>query len=83
MTVGGSSSVARPHYERSRGQSLNENVEVTPLAPVEPSADIRGMAGFCRQLYTALLEQHFTPDQALDVVGRAVQGVCTGIDLSE
>jgi hypothetical protein len=69
---------------------LNEDVQPVrplntvpgPLSSVEPSADVRGMAGFCRQLYVALLDQQFASDQALDLVGRAVQGVCTGIELT-
>ncbi len=53
------------------------------VARVEPSADIRGMAGFCRQFYVALLEQRFTQDQALEVVARAVQGAMANVDVSQ
>lgn len=84
MIVCSSSKIDQPTTQRSRGQSLHsDNTESTPLAPVEPSADIRGMAGFCQQFYVALLAQRFTPDQALELVGRAVQGVCAGVDPAE
>lgn len=62
---------------------MNDNGRSTPLAPVEPSADIRRVAQFCEQFYVALLAQRFTSDQALDIVGRAVQGVFTDVDVSE
>jgi len=85
VIVGSSASVFdQPTISGIRGRSLqNENTQATPLAPVEPSADIRSMASFCQQFYVALLAQQFTPDQALDLVGRAVQGVCTGVDPAE
>jgi hypothetical protein len=63
---------------------LSENApQPTPLPPIEPSADIRKMAGFCRQFYVALVAQGFTDDQSLELVGDAVRGATAGVDLSQ
>lgn len=53
------------------------------MPPVEPSADIRGMASFCRQLFVALREQQFTEDQALLIIGRTVQGAAERVESAE
>lgn len=48
--------------------------EAMNLVPVEPSADIRNMASFCRQLYVALIEQGFSTLQAQQLVGQLIHG---------
>lgn len=41
---------------------------------VEPSAEIRQAAHITRELYLALLQENFTEEQALRVVGYAISG---------
>ena len=43
-----------------------------PRPPMEPHADIRGMAGTARQMFLAYVEQGFTENQALYLVASIV-----------
>lgn len=38
--------------------------------PVEPSADLRDLASILRQTYVALVEEGFTEDESLKVIGQ-------------
>ena len=40
----------------------------------EPSADIRAMAKKLREVYLALIREKFTPEEALAIIGHAIQG---------
>lgn len=43
------------------------------MTPIEPSADLRNAANFLRQMFTALINEGFTEQQALTIVGQAIQ----------
>lgn len=42
--------------------------------PVEPSADLREAASVLRQTYVALVEEGFTVDEALKIIGQILAG---------
>lgn len=83
MIVNGGSRIVRSLNMRWDYRLSKDARQPTSLPPIEPSADIRKMAGFCRQFYVALLAQGFTEDQSLEIVGNAVRGATAGVDLSQ
>lgn len=46
--------------------------------PTEPSADMRIMASGLRQMYVALTNEGFTPQQALAIIGVAISAGMQG-----
>lgn len=38
--------------------------------PIEPSADLRQLASFLRQTFLALVQEEFTEQQALVIIGQ-------------
>lgn len=42
------------------------------MNPVEPSADLRAFASIMRQMFVALVDQGFTEQQALTIIGQAI-----------
>lgn len=42
--------------------------------PIEPSADMRHMASTLRQAYLALIQEGFTKQEAMEIVGIAIRG---------
>lgn len=46
--------------------------------PVEPSADLREAASILRQTYVALVEEGFTVDEALKIIGQILASQSSG-----
>lgn len=46
--------------------------------PVEPSAETRQAANALRQMYVALIEQGFTQDEAMGIIGISIAAAIRG-----
>jgi hypothetical protein len=44
------------------------------IGPEEPSADLRTFASAMRQMYIALVNEGFSPSEALAIVGHVIAG---------
>jgi hypothetical protein len=44
----------------------------------EPAADLRSMANFCWQTFTALTDEGFSERQALTIIGQILVGAALG-----